>query len=74
MTCPSCWSCGMALENGSNEQYCAFCTDENGRLKPYQDILNGMSDYLVHSQGLDRGAAEEIAKDVLAKQPAWEDQ
>lgn len=79
-TCPSCYSCGMPLEKASdhalgdiNHQFCVHCTDEHGQLKPYEEILNGMANYLVHSQGVAMTAAKEIAKDVLAKQPAWRD-
>ncbi len=77
-TCPSCYSCGMPLEKSAdhalgdiNQTFCAYCTDEQGKLKSFEDILNSMASYLVHSQGVDKTAALEIAKDVLAKQPAW---
>ena len=79
-TCPSCYSCGMPLEKASdhalgdiNQQFCVHCTNEQGQLKPYEDILSGMANYLVHSQGVAITAAKEIAKDVLANQPAWRD-
>ena len=77
-TCPSCYSCGMPLEKASdhalgdiNQKFCIYCTNEKGQLKPYEEILRNMANYLVHSQGVAMAAAEEIAKDVLAKQPAW---
>lgn len=79
-TCPSCYSCGMPLEKASahalgdiNQQFCIHCTNEHGQLKPYEEILNGMANYLVHSQGVATVVAKEIAKDVLAKQPTWRD-
>jgi hypothetical protein len=79
-TCPSCHSCGMPLEKPEdhacgdiNHKFCTHCTDEKGQLKPYAEILTGMANYLVHSQGVDKAAAEQIAKGVLAQQPAWKD-
>lgn len=77
-TCPTCYSCGMPLEKASdhalgdaNNQYCIYCTDEQGQLKSYEDILNGTANYLVHSQGMSLEAAKGIANDMLSKLPAW---
>lgn len=77
-TCPSCNSCGMPLEKPSDHalsnitiQYCTYCTNEKGQLKPYQEVLAGMTGYLVQSQGIDQTAAESIAKEMLSKMPAW---
>jgi hypothetical protein len=51
--------------------YCTYCTDEKGKLKPYQEVLAGMTGYLVQSQGIDQTAAESIAKEMMSKMPAW---
>lgn len=79
-TCPSCYSCGMPLENPSdfalgdiNQKFCSHCTDEKGNLKPYGEILEGLKNYLIHSQGLEQSAALDISKNILAKQPAWKE-
>jgi len=78
--CPSCYSCGMPFKKPSdhamgdvNQKYCAHCVDQQGQLKPYEEILNGTVNFLVHSQGLAMNAAMQMAKDLLAKQPAWRD-
>lgn len=70
----------MPLEKASdhalgdvNQPFCVYCTNEQGHLKPYEEILTSMATYLVHSQGVAMTAAKAIAKDVLAKQPAWRD-
>lgn len=77
-TCPSCYSCGMPLKNPSDfalgdihQKYCSHCTDERGQLKPFQEVVKGMAGYLAHSQGLENGAAVQLAETLLAKQPAW---
>ena len=76
--CPSCYSCGMPLEKLSdhalgdiNQKFCSFCTDGQGNLKPYEEILKEMANFLVHSQGIDQSAALKIADDILIKQPEW---
>lgn len=77
-TCPSCHSCGMPLINVSdfalgdvNQQFCFHCTDSQGQLKPYDEVLRLVADYLVHSQGLAMPAAMGIAKEMMSKLPAW---
>jgi hypothetical protein len=79
-TCPSCFSCGMPFEKASdhalgdvNHKFCSHCTDSQGQLKPYEEILIGMVNYLMHSQDVSKAAAIEIAKGLLAEQPAWRD-
>ena len=76
--CQSCNSCGMpfaksedhALGNPQNE-YCVYCTREDGTLKSYEEIWQGMTDYLVRSQGIETKAAQLIAKETLQNLPAW---
>ena len=55
-----------ALED-INHKFCVHCTDEQGQLKPYEEILSGIANYLVHSQGVAMTAANEIAKDSACK-------
>lgn len=80
MTCPSCYSCGMPLKTASdhalgdlNHKFCNHCTDAQGELKSYEEILTGTVNFLVHSQGLAMTAATEMAKGLLAMQPHWKD-
>lgn len=78
MTCPSCYSCGMPLERpidhalgDININYCIYCADSKGMLKPFEEVLKGMAHHLAHSQGMDEGAARKAAENVLLNQPAW---
>lgn len=77
-TCPSCYSCGMPLKNPSDfalgdihQKYCSHCANEKGQLKPFKEVVNGMAGWLSRSQGLEMGAATELAENLLSKQPAW---
>ncbi len=76
--CQSCNSCGMPLEKKDDFAlgdtaaiYCAYCTDTQGKLLPYEQILKANTDYLKESQGLTDQAALKMAKDLLKEQPAW---
>jgi hypothetical protein len=51
--------------------YCSTCGDETGQLKPYNQVLQLNAEYLVRQQGLDRSAAREMARVMLASMPAW---
>ena len=51
--------------------YCQYCSNPDGSLKSYEDVLNGVTGFMMSTQGLDRAAAESKAKEHLAAMPAW---
>jgi hypothetical protein len=52
--------------------YCGYCTDSSGKLKPYDQVLEGTTQgYFMAMQKMPRPQAEKAAKDHLAKMPAW---
>lgn len=69
----SCQSCSMPLTDAKpGDMYCGYCVDEKGRLKPYEVILEGcISGYFIPMQKMTRPQAEQAAREMLAKQPAW---
>lgn len=76
--CPSCGSCGFPMLEPADfaggrpgALYCNSCGDAKGRLKPWDDVLRVNTDYYVREQGLDRAAAREMARALLAGMPAW---
>ncbi|MBS0630191.1 MAG: AraC family transcriptional regulator [Verrucomicrobia bacterium] len=76
--CHSCSSCGMPLQNPSDHAladetipYCSHCTNKDGSLKSYEEVLEGTKGYFIDYQGLDPQAAQKMAENVLKKQPAW---
>lgn len=76
--CPSCGSCGFPMRAPADfaggkpdAAYCSSCGDEAGRLRPYEDVLQANADYFVREQGLDPGAAREMADALLTSMPAW---
>jgi len=77
--CKSCGSCGFPIEQPEDfalgnivSLYCRYCTDEQGRLLPYEKILQANTQFYIDSQGISADAAENMAKDLLATMPAWE--
>lgn len=77
--CPSCGSCGFPLRTAedfaggrTDALYCSTCGDATGQLRPFDDVLQANADYLVREQGLDPGAAREMARALLGSMPAWQ--
>lgn len=69
----SCQSCGMPLTDAApGQMYCDYCTDEKGTLRPYEQVFEGtVTGYFMGMQKLERPAAEQAAREHLAKLPAW---
>ncbi len=68
-----CQSCGMPLADAEpGTMYCQHCCDENGTLRPYEEVFEGtVTGYFMAMQKMERPAAEAAATEHLAKRPAW---
>jgi len=51
--------------------YCRHCARPDGSLKSYNEVLAGMSELFVRTQGVDRTVAEATAKQAMSTLPAW---
>ncbi len=78
MVTQTCKSCGMPMETteqygGENplNPYCTQCTDQVGNLTSYDDVLKGMTQYMITTMKLEYGIAEKTAKAEMIKHPAW---
>jgi uncharacterized glyoxalase superfamily protein PhnB len=69
----ACQSCGMPLKDAApGTMYCGYCTDDRGKLKPYETVLEGTTTgYFMAMQKLPRPEAEKAARKHLATMPAW---
>ena len=74
----NCESCGMPMMSpehfgGGDEEnrYCVHCCTSNGRLKSYEEVLEGMVGLMMNNRGLDKAAAAEAAREYLSTMPAW---
>jgi hypothetical protein len=73
-----CISCGMPLRtpedhaaNDTSRAYCVHCARPDGSMKDYGEVLAGMTQFLMRTQGLDATVAETTAKQAMSAQPAW---
>jgi len=77
-TIKACMSCGMPMTRledfgGGNPEnlYCVYCSNRDGSLKSYKEVFEGMVNFMMTSQKMDRNTAESAAKERMAKMPAW---
>ena len=40
-------------------------------MKSYDDVLSGMTEFIIRGQGLDETVARKMATEMMARQPAW---
>lgn len=74
-----CISCGMPMTKASDyplgdesKDYCVYCARTDGSMQSYPEKLEGTTEFLIRTQGLDPKAAREMAIQTLAKLPAWQ--
>ena len=79
VTAKNCVSCGMPMTKledfgGGNPAniYCVHCSNPDGSLKSYDEVFEGMVNFMMMSQNMDRETAEKAAKEYMSKMPAWE--
>jgi len=77
-TAKKCMSCGMPMTKiedfgGGNPENvsCVHCSNPDGSLKSYDEVLSGMANFMMTSQNLDRETAQSRAREHMAKMPAW---
>jgi len=76
----NCQSCGMPMTKpedfgGGNPEnkYCVHCSNPDGSLKSYDEALEGMTNFMMKMQNMDRETAESAAREYMSKMPAWSD-
>ena len=75
-----CIACGMPMTKKSDyamgdesKDYCVYCARPDGSMQSYPEKLEGTTEFLIRTQGLDPKGAHEMAILTLAKLPAWAD-
>lgn len=69
----NCQSCAMPMTDAEpGQMYCGYCTDEHGKLRPYEQVFEGtVTGYFMGMQKMERAEAEKAAEEHLRKMPAW---
>jgi hypothetical protein len=73
-----CESCGMPMRDPSEygggdtaNRYCVHCTDAEGKLRSYEEALEGMKQLMIRNNGMAESEALQAAKEYMATMPAW---
>lgn len=73
-----CIACGMPMKEAADfpqgdttKEYCVYCALPDGSMQSFEEKLEGLSAFIVRTQGLDAQAARETARAMMAKLPAW---
>jgi len=74
----ACLSCGMPMTKtedfgGGNWEnlYCVYCSRPDGSLKSREEVFQGMVNFMMTSQKMDRETAERAVKQCMSNMPAW---
>lgn len=75
----TCVACGMPMTKSTDfplgdesKDYCVYCARPDGSMQSYPEKVDGTTEFLIRTQGLDREAARQMAVRTLAKLPAWQ--
>lgn len=51
--------------------FCVYCTDEAGKLKPYETVLQGMATFMSQSEDIPLDQALAKSETYMVHMPAW---
>ncbi|MFP3152965.1 zinc ribbon domain-containing protein [Lachnospiraceae bacterium ZAX-1] len=76
----TCIACGMPMKNASDfalgdetRDYCTYCAREDGSMQSFDEKKEGMTDFIMKTQGLDKTVAVNAALAMMRKFPAWQE-
>ena len=74
----TCIACGMPMEKEADyamgdptKDYCVYCAKPDGSMQSYDEKLVSMTGFIMKTQGLEQKTAENAAKEMMSKLPAW---
>ncbi|GFZ32631.1 AraC family transcriptional regulator [Clostridium zeae] len=74
----TCIACGMPMKSiddfASGDQkkdYCKYCSRSDGTMQSYNEKLASLTNFIIKTQGLDHDVANDAAKSMMNKLPAW---
>ncbi len=74
-----CIACGMPMTKpedypakDENCDYCIHCARPDGTMQSFEEKKEGMSKFIMKTQGLDSSVARQAAQELMRSLPAWE--
>ena len=76
----TCIACGMPMKdesefamNDTSKDYCIHCARADGSMQSFEEKLEGMTNFIVKTQGINKDAAKNAAESMMKKLPAWKE-
>ena len=80
MTATQCISCGMPMSKPDDhamgdpaKDYCLHCARPDGTMVSREEARQGLTAFMVKTQGIDETAAGAAVEELMAKLPAWKE-
>jgi len=54
-----------------SKKYCRFCAKPDGSMQNFDEKLKSLTAFIVRTQGLAQQMAQDAAKEMMSKLPAW---
>ena len=74
----TCVACGMPMKkpedfamHDERKDYCVHCARPDGSMQSFNEKKEGMTGFIIKTQGLAKEAAESAALSMMKKLPAW---
>jgi len=74
----TCIACGMPMETAADypqgnteKDYCLYCAKLDGSMQSFEEKLEGLTNFIMKTQGLDQDAAWKTARKMMSTLPAW---
>jgi uncharacterized glyoxalase superfamily protein PhnB len=74
----ACMSCGMPMTKledfgggKSGNLYCVHCSNPDGSLKSREEVFEGMVNFMMMSQKMNRETAQGAVRERMSQMPAW---
>lgn len=74
-----CIACGMPMKdvsefamNDTGKDYCVYCARPDGSMHSFDEKKEGLTAFIMKTQGLDQVVAANAAESMMRKLPAWQ--
>lgn len=76
----TCIACGMPMTKpeefalgDTSKDYCVYCARPDGSMQSFEEKRQGLTDFIIKTQGLDAAMARSAVESMMRKLPAWKD-
>ncbi|MBC3889981.1 AraC family transcriptional regulator [Acetobacterium paludosum] len=76
----NCIACGMPMKKESDfamgdpqKDYCVYCARPDGSMQSFEEKKQGLINFTIKTQGLEKSVAEKAVANMMSKLPAWQE-